>query len=100
MNDDERARVLRMVAEGKLSPEEAANLLDALEPDPEPQQERSWYSSSPDAGAPGGPPPGDMTVRAQGRERSRGRAPRAVVIQIKEGGDNKVNVRIPLGLAR
>jgi hypothetical protein len=96
MNDDERARVLRMVAEGKLSPEEAAGLLDALEP----ETRGAGYSSPP--GTPGEGEPGVRRIaspRPVGAP-GRGRSPRAVVIQIKEGGDNKVNVRIPLGLAR
>jgi hypothetical protein len=84
-----------MVADGKLSPEEAASLLEAMEPEPEPQV--SSYSIPPEApyGA-----PGERDVRIRGREGRRSRPPRAVVIQIKEHGENKVNIRIPLGLAR
>jgi hypothetical protein len=84
-----------MVADGKLSPEEAASLLEAMEPEPEPQV--SSYSIPPEApyGA-----PGEQDVRIRGREGRRSRPPRAVVIQIKEHGENKVNIRIPLGLAR
>jgi hypothetical protein len=95
VGDEERARILRMVAEGKLSPEEAASLLEAVEVEPEPQSSRSpepeyaGYSST-----------SDRDVRIRGREGLRARPPRAVVIQIKEGGENKVNIRIPLGLAR
>lgn len=94
MGDEERARILRMVADGKLSPEEAASLLEAVESDPEPQV--SSYSIPPE------PPfgPDEREVRVRGREGRRSRPPRAVVIQIKENGENKVNLRIPLGLAR
>lgn len=84
-----------MVAEGKLSPEEAAGLLEAVEPEPEPS-----YSNSPGGEYVGFGGRGDSEVRMRGREIRKSRQPRAVVIQIKEGGENKVNIRIPLGLAR
>lgn len=95
MGDEERARILRMVAEGKLSPEEAASLLEAVEVEPEPQNSRSADQEYADYSG-----PSDREVRIRGREGRRARPPRAVVIQIKENGENKVNIRIPLGLAR
>ena len=87
-----------MVAEGKLSPEEAAGLLEAVEPEPEPQV--AGYSNSPEGQYAGSGSRGETELRMRGREGRRSRVPRAVVIQIKEGGENKVNIRIPLGLAR
>jgi hypothetical protein len=98
MGDEERARILRMVAEGKLSPEEAASLLEAVEVEPEPQSSTHVSSPEPEYAGYGGM--SDREVRIRGREGRRTRPPRAVVIQIKEGGENKVNIRIPLGLAR
>lgn len=83
MNDDERARVLRMVSEGKLSPEEAADLLEAMQPAREEAAEVF---------------PNLNPVRVRGRG-SRGR-PGVLVVMIKEGGESKVNVRIPLALTR
>ncbi len=80
MRSEERARILRMVAEGKLSAEEAADLLEALEPAPRNETRTVVRPESP------APEPG-----------MRGRS---LVIHITEGGDSKVNVRIPLGLAR
>jgi hypothetical protein len=85
-----------MVAEGKLSPEEAAGLLEAVEPQPASPE----YSNSPEGEFAGSGGRGESDVRVRGREVRRSRPPRAVVIQIKEGGENKVNIRIPLGLAR
>ncbi len=35
---DERIKILNMIAEGKISPEEGSNLLKALEPDEPPRQ--------------------------------------------------------------
>ena len=82
MSSDERARILRMVAEGKLSAEEAADLLDAVEPPPRPEN-RGMAA----------PPPPMPAMPAEGPRRS-------LVINISEDGESKVNVRIPLGLAR
>lgn len=98
MSDEERARILRMVAEGKLSPEEAAELLEAVETEPEPGV--ATFSGPPELPQPPYGNASERDLRAAGREGRRGRAPRAVVIQIREGGENKVNLRIPLGLAR
>jgi hypothetical protein len=88
MSDEERARILRMVSEGKLSPEEAADLLEALQP------ERS----------PAGEMPSWNIVGEQGSARFHAghgrRRPRVLVIHVKEGGENKVNIRIPLGLTK
>jgi hypothetical protein len=98
VGDEERARILRMVAEGKLSPEEAAGLLEAVEPEPEPHI--SEYPNPSEGQYAGFGSRGESDVRIRGREGRRSRPPRAVVIQIKEGGENKVNIRIPLGLAR
>jgi hypothetical protein len=98
VGDEERARILRMVAEGKLSPEEAASLLEAVEVEPESQS--SSYSGSGEPEYTGYSGASDREVRIRGREGRRARPPRAVVIQIKENGENKVNIRIPLGLAR
>jgi hypothetical protein len=78
--NEERARILRMVAGGKLTAEEAAELLEALEPAPR-AEGRAAFPGEP---LPFAPPTN----------------PRTLVINISEGGDSKVNVRIPLGLAR
>jgi hypothetical protein len=81
MIDDERARILRMVAEGTVSPSEGAELLEALEPAPEPEPR-------PTAAMPAMPPP-------VGRKN----AGKSLVLEIESGGDTKVDLRIPLGLA-
>lgn len=79
MSNEERGRILRMVSEGKLTPSEAEELLASLDP-------------APGAGRPPLPivPPAPPAPGAR----------RNLVIQVYEGGDSKVNVRIPLGLAR
>jgi hypothetical protein len=85
---EERGRILRMVASGEISPAEAEDLLSALEP-PRQSENRPF-------GAPGNPPP-PPPQQAPMMRRNDGRN---LVIQVTEGNENKVNVRIPLGLAR
>lgn len=80
MSREERERVLRMVAEGKITAEEAGALLEALEP----SGRQETRSDSVPAGLPLAP---------AGSRRN-------LIIQVQEGGHNRVNVRIPLGLAR
>jgi len=80
MTSEERARILRMVADGKLSAEEAADLLEALEPAPHNEARTALPAERLPVSSPTGA--------------------RTLVINITEGGDSKVNVRIPLGLAR
>lgn len=73
---DELATVLRLVSEGKLSPEEAAPLIEALGP-----------STAPPPPAPPAPPRPD---------RGRGRRVR---IQVSEKGRKVVDLRVPLAFA-
>ncbi|GAC1325183.1 MAG: hypothetical protein NVS2B16_20650 [Chloroflexota bacterium] len=85
MNGDEQRRILTMVAEGIVSAEEAAELLDAAKPEEAPETPApSWIDGLPQR-------------RSDGPPQS---ARRSLVILVVEGGDSKVNVRIPLGLAR
>ncbi len=86
--NDEQERILRMVAEGTISPEEAADLLDALE---------SAATADQSERAPRMPnAPGVHEHPHHGLRRR----PRTLVIHIREGGESKVNVRIPLSLTR
>ena len=78
MPDDAVQRVLRLVGEGHLSPEEAGPILDAL-------ADRSVPPS-------GGP----EQAPAQGDD-----APaRALRIEVQEAGRTVVNLRVPLALGR
>jgi SHOCT-like domain len=80
MVSEEQTRILQMVADGTITPAEAGDLLAALEkPRPSPAQPSSFGSSA-------------ATVRPA--------AKRTLVIQIIDGEETKVNIRIPLGLAR
>ena len=90
---DERRRILRLVAEGQISPEDAADLLEAVEP--EPGVEAPHHPRTPE-------PPVTPQVMFTDlmREHGRARKSRNVVIQIREGGESKVNLRIPMNLTK
>jgi hypothetical protein len=85
MPDGAMDRVLRLVAEGRLTAEEAGPILDALD-----AGERT--SSGPSAS------PGD------GGDASTDRQPdgpaRAIRVQVRDGGRTVINLRIPLSLGR
>lgn len=86
MNDDRR-RILQLVAEGKITAEEAADLLDAL------GSTSSQEARAVPPEAPFAPQPPRTPMPPQGRARN-------LVIQVTEGSNTKVNLRIPFGLAR
>ncbi|HJT64004.1 MAG TPA: hypothetical protein VJ839_04465 [Candidatus Limnocylindria bacterium] len=75
---DELEVLLRLVAEGRLTPEEAAPLVAAL-------TERS------------APPPSSAVVPASGRVLEAG--PRQLRIRVEERGRTVVNLRVPLSVA-
>ena len=75
---DELEALLRLVAEGRLTPEEAAPLVAAL-------TERS------------APPPSSAVVPASGRVLEAG--PRQLRIRVEERGRTVVNLRVPLSVA-
>jgi hypothetical protein len=85
MPDEALERVLRLVAEGRLTAEEAGPILDALD--------RAGFAA--DAG--GDPPsttddpPTDSTDRGPAR---------AIRVQVRDAGRTVVNLRIPLSLGR
>lgn len=80
--------VLRLVAEGRLTADEAAPIIAALEaadapPEPEPSSARRWwYERGPDAARSEGPGAGGRSVR----------------LEVTEGGRTVVNLRLPAGL--
>ena len=85
MSSEDRRRILQLVADGKISAEEATELLDALPGDRQSESPDAPYSSS----LPMPPEPPIRPNRA-----------RSLVIQITEGSESRVNLRIPFGLAR
>ncbi len=91
---DERRRILRLVAEGQISPEDAADLLEAVEPEAR--------AAEPEAPMPPEPPVTPQVVFADfmREQMTPKRKSRNVVIQIREGGESKVNLRIPMNLTK
>ncbi len=80
---DELATVLRLVSEGRLTPEEAAPIIEAL----------GRAGGSPPGKAPGpSVPPGPTFARGSTRGRR-------VRIQVSERGRRVVDVRVPLAFA-
>lgn len=84
---DALERVLRLVAEGKLSAEEAAPILDALDA---PERARPRFGAS-DAAAP---------VAAELDEAGDGRRPSFARVEVRERGRRVVDLRIPISLGR
>lgn len=80
---EELATVLRLVSEGKLTPEEAAPIVEALSRAEAPAAREPRSAST---------PPG----RSSGRGQTKGRRMR---IRVSEGGRSVVDVRVPLAFA-
>ena len=86
MNDDAMDRILRLVADGRLTAAEAGPILDALG-----QRERSGVSDTASAGSSSG----------QGSKASSDGSPaRAIRIEVRESGRQVVKLRVPLALGR
>jgi hypothetical protein len=86
---DELATVLRLVAEGKLSPDEAAPIIEALTTHDQRRTARGAV-----------PPPSPVGSAAGSEPRSGGESRgRRVRIQVKERGRRVVDVRVPLSFA-
>ncbi len=77
--------VLRLVAEGWLTAEEAAPVIEALQ-----------YAD----GLAGEGSTGDGATSDGATERTSGATPRALRIEVSEGGRKVVNLRVPLSLGR
>ena len=88
---DELDDILRLVAEGRLSAEEAASIIDALDSAGAAVGADSAYIGGPD-----GPTTPDGTTPGPGGS---GRT-RALRLEVSEGGRKVVNLRVPLSLGR
>lgn len=78
-------QVLKLVAEGRLTADEAGPVLDALQ-----AADRKGQESGDDATPPTGPTQGATP----------GATPRALRIEVSEGGRRVVNLRVPLAIGR
>jgi hypothetical protein len=86
MADDALAEVLRLVADGRLTAEEAAPILDALE------------LASRATGRPG--PANERDEDPGPVPAADDRPPRALRVQVSDNGRSVLNLRIPLSLGR
>lgn len=85
MNEEQR-RILQMVADGRLTSEEAAELLDALQAEVPRRDDEG--------------PVAPRHIGPRGPGSSAGGPARTLMIQISEGDNTNVNLRIPFGLFR
>ena len=86
MNDDAMDRILRLVADGRLTAAEAGPILDALG-----QRDRSGTSDTASTGSSSG---------HGSKASSDGSPARAIRIEVRESGRQVVNLRVPLALGR
>jgi hypothetical protein len=95
---EERVRILKMVADATITPAEADDLLSALDPVTPTQNPAFGSNQAPvsELRAPGGVQRSfnGMTITAPVR------SSRSLVLFISEDGETKVNIRLPLSLAR
>jgi SHOCT-like domain len=92
MAADPLDEILRLVAEGRLTADEAAPILAALDERP----------SDAGTGAGSGPTPDDPARRGQGETAgaAQGGAPRTLRIEITDGGRPVVNLRLPIAVGK
>ena len=98
MPDDALERVLRLVAEGRLTADEAGPILDALEdrigaPGGQAGDPAAAWSGA--AGSSGAADPDDAASGATDRDPAK-----TLRVQVTDGGRAVINLRIPLSLGR
>lgn len=94
--DENKMEILKMLQDGKITADEAAELLQALEPSEvmlKPDDDRVIELMDDDYGD------ADETA-TEGKESRKKKRPRFLIIEVSKGGSKKVNVRIPLKLAK
>jgi hypothetical protein len=96
VSSEERDMILQMVAEGKVSTAEAADLLDALdtkeEPDDSGISEELIYRDLRQEQR-------DERRRQRDARRGRGLADRGLIIHVQDGEETRTHVQIPLAMA-
>src|SRR5215210_2811388 len=91
-------RVLQLVADGKLSADEAAPILEALEQRPKGPSSAPFPPGAPSAPTP--PTPPRFGADLGPAESSPGTPPRFARIEVREHGRRVVDLRIPISLGR
>jgi hypothetical protein len=102
MADDALDQVLRLVAEGRLSADEAAPILAALDEQGTSQAavESGARASEPPGGFGFDNPPGPSEWPGPTSEPGPGRPSSTLRIQVRDAGRNVVNLRLPLAVGR
>lgn len=99
MSADPLDQVLRLVAEGRLTAEEAAPILAALDERSTPRRHRV----EPPGGFGSNPPPGFGAGAGAGAGAGEGAASRGATtlrIEVRDGGRSVVNLRLPIAVGR
>jgi hypothetical protein len=95
-------QVLRLVADGRLTAEEAAPILAALDEQgpgrPAAEASTRWAEPPPEFGFDTPPGPGEWPGRTT--ERGPGQPSSTLRIQVRDAGRNVVNLRLPLAVGR
>jgi hypothetical protein len=92
-------RVLQLVAEGRLSAEEAAPILEALDARRE-TKPRGAAQSGGNGGVGGAPAAGFAAEAGTGVDADAGGKPRFARIEVRERGRRVVDLRVPISLGR
>jgi hypothetical protein len=100
VSSEERDMILQMLAEGKVTPQEAADLLDALEPGrlaptPHPGEWNRWQGDNAERFGSSS----SWQDRGPAQRRSSSFAGRSLLIHVTDGDETKTNVNVPLGMA-
>ena len=93
MPDDALAGVLRLVSEGRLTAEEAAPILDALDRAGRAKATARTLAGESLPGMDAPPPPAPPRAVHPGE-------PRFARVEVRDGGRTSVNLRVPLSLGR
>jgi hypothetical protein len=96
---DPLERVLKLVAEGRLTPEEAAPIIDALGKPPKAAGSSTTGGASGPAGFAAAGPTIETGTDA-GMSAGDGRTPRYARVEVRENGRRVVDLRIPISLGR
>lgn len=86
--NDERARILGMLAAGKITAQEAEGLLDALQAAPDSEPTGSTPAGTAEPGPAGGEPIGPR------------KNPKYMYVKVRSTAGDNVDVKVPLSLAR
>jgi DUF4097 and DUF4098 domain-containing protein YvlB len=92
---NEKLRILEMIKDGTISPQEGLDLIQALE-----QSEKSLVRATPDQSLPGITRPQSESANDSGGSGSSKRKPHWLYIKVNDEDGKNVNIKIPISLAK